>query len=336
MAYEGKGVWCVGEFRHGNLSPALFELITAGRKIADARGESVTAVLVGKGVSAKADDVAARGADKVLVLEHDALEQLVDEAHAGALSAAAGSEKPRTILFSSTVYGRSVAPRVAVALSGGIAAGANDLEIGDGKLTVSRGAYGSSVVSTVAVAPAEGPEVVTVSPMAFDRAEAGDKKAEVVNGSVDPASWTQNTEFVSFSADESNEIDLGAAEKIVAGGRGLGNAEGFGMIRDLAKSLGAAVGASRAVVDSGWIPYKHQVGLTGRQVRPRLYVAAGISGQIQHLAGMKSSDVIVAINTDAECPMMKMATYAVKGDLKEVIPAIVSEIDRVRGSSNGQ
>jgi len=335
MAYEGKGVWCVGEVQHGVLSSSLFELITAGRKIADARGETVTAVLVGKGVSAKAEEAASRGADKVLVLEHDALEQLVDEAHAGALTAAAGAEKPKTILFSASIFGRSVAPRVAVGLNGGIASGATNISVADGKLTIERGAYGSAVVATVAVNAVNGPEIITAAPMAFERSAPSESKAEVVNGTVDPSTWTQNTEFVSFSADESSEIDLGGAEKIVAGGRGLGNAENFNLIRNLAKSLGAAVGASRAVVDSGWIPYKNQVGLTGRQVRPRLYVACGISGQIQHLAGMKSSDVIVAINTDADCPMMKMATYAVKGDLTEVIPAMVSEIDRARGSSNG-
>jgi len=169
--------------------------------------------------------------------------------------------------------------------------------------------------------------------MAFDRSPAGDQKAEIVNGTVDASSWTANTEFVSFSADENNEVDLGAAEKVVSGGRGLGKPENFELIRNLAKSLGAAVGASRAIVDAGWVPYKHQVGLTGRQVRPRLYVAAGISGQIQHLAGMKSSDVIVAINTDAECPMMKMATYAVKGDAILVLPALVGEINKARGNS---
>ncbi|PCI40471.1 MAG: electron transfer flavoprotein subunit alpha [Elusimicrobia bacterium] len=335
MAYEGKGVWCVGEVRHGDLSPSLFELITAGRIIADARSETLTAVLIGKGVAAKADEVAARGADKILVLEHDALDQLVDEAHTGALTAAAGTEKPRTLLFSASVYGRSVAPRVAVALGGAVASDASALTVTDGKLTLERSAFGSAVISTVAVNAADGPEVVTTAPMAFERSGTSETKAEVTQAAVDPASWTQNTEFVSFSADESKEIDLGGAEKIVSGGRGLGNADNFSLIRDLAKSLGAAVGASRAVVDSGWIPYKHQVGLTGRQVRPRLYVACGISGQIQHLAGMKSSDVIVAINTDADCPMMKLATYSVKGDLTQIIPAIVSEIDKVRGSSNG-
>lgn len=335
MAYEGKGIWCVGEVRHGNLSPMLFELITAARTLASARGETVTAVLVGKGVSAKAEEAAGRGADKVLVLDHDALDQFVDEAHAGAIASAAAAEKPKTILFSATVYGRSIAPRVCVALDGGLSSDATELGVDGGALTVKRSAYAGNVIATVAVKPSEGPEVVTVAPMAFDRAAASDKKAEIASGTVDPASWTQSSQFAGFAADDSSEVDLAAAEKVVSGGRGLGKPENFQLIRDLAKSLGAAVGASRAIVDSGWVPYKHQVGLTGRQVRPRLYIAAGISGQIQHLAGMKSSDVIVAINTDAECPMMKMATYAVKGDATQVIPALIGEIGKARGSSNG-
>ena len=131
---------------------------------------------------------------------------------------------------------------------------------------------------------------------------------------------------MSFSPEASNEIDVGAAEKIVSGGRGLGDAQGFELIYKLAAKLGAAVGASRAAVDSGWIPYKHQVGLTGRSVRPRLYIACGISGQIQHLAGMKSSDVIVAINTDPDCPMMKLSTYAVQGDYKKIVEALLKEL----------
>ncbi|OIO07034.1 MAG: hypothetical protein AUJ52_11090 [Elusimicrobia bacterium CG1_02_63_36] len=333
MAYEGKGIWCVGEVRHGNLSPALFELITAARIIAEARGETVTAVVAGHGVTAKAGEIAARGADKVLILDHDALGQLVDEAHAGAIAAAAAAEKPKTILFTASLYGRSVAPRVAVSLDGALASGAGEISVSDGTLTLKRSAYASNVIATVSVNAADGPEIVTLAPMAFDRSPAGDQKAEIVNGTVDASSWTANTEFVSFSADENNEVDLGAAEKVVSGGRGLGKPENFELIRNLAKSLGAAVGASRAIVDAGWVPYKHQVGLTGRQVRPRLYVAAGISGQIQHLAGMKSSDVIVAINTDAECPMMKMATYAVKGDAILVLPALVGEINKARGNS---
>ncbi len=154
--------------------------------------------------------------------------------------------------------------------------------------------------------------------MSFPRAEAGAAKAEIVSVAFDPGA--AKTAFASFVPETSNEIDMGSAERVVSGGRGLGGAEGFKKVFELAHVLGAAVGASRAAVDAGWIPYKHQVGLTGRSVRPKLYVAVGISGQIQHLAGMSSSGTIVAINSDKDCPLMQIANVAVQGDLNELIP----------------
>ena len=168
--------------------------------------------------------------------------------------------------------------------------------------------------------------------MSYPRADASGSAA-VESVAVDPAAWKVRTRVTGFAPEAATEIDLAAAEKVVSGGRGLGNPQGFELIRKLAQALGAAVGASRATVDAGWIPYRNQVGLTGRTVRPRLYIACGISGQIQHLAGMSSSDVIVAINTDKDCPMMKLANLAVPGDLYEIIPAIIAEIQKVRGEA---
>ncbi len=331
--YEGKGVWCVAENRSGKLVPTIFELLTAGRKIADARGETVTAVLIGgPAVKEKAAEVAERGADKVLVIAHDALANFIDEAYAAALKAAAEQEKPRTILFPASVYGRSLAPRLAVALKAGLAADAIEIELdGEKRLTVKRSCYAGNVIAKSVVKSM--PEMATVSALAFSRAAVSEKKGEITDFAVDPSSWKVRTEYVKFTPDESSEIDMSTAEKIVSGGRGMGNAEGFQVVRDLAKVLNGAVGASRAAVDAGWIPYKNQVGLTGRSVRPRLYFACGISGQIQHLAGMSSSDTIVAINSDADCPMMKLATYAVEGDLFKVLPALISEIEKARNGS---
>ncbi len=336
--YTGKGVWCVAEARRGKLSPTIFELLTAGRKIADARGEEVVAVLIGAdGVTEMADEVAARGADKVLVLKDEKLKSFVDDAYAAALSDAAKSSQPRTILLPASVSGRALAPRRAVSLGAGLVSDALDLEIDDQKrLVAERSCYAGNVVAKIAVKT--NPEMATVRPLAFSRSAPSDKKAAIENVSLDASSWVSQTEFVRYTPEKSDEIDMSAAEKIVSGGRGLGNQEGFDVIRELAKTLGAAVGASRAAVDAGWIPYKNQVGLTGRSVRPRLYFACGISGQIQHLAGMNSSDTIVAINSDPDCPMMKLATYAVQGDLYKVIPALIAEIQKARGgdsSSNG-
>lgn len=333
MSDQGKGVWCVAETRHGKLSPTIYELLTAGRKIASARSEPLLAVVPGgPGMAQAAKSVAERGADKVLVLEHEALTNFLDEAYAAALKALAQKEKPRTILLPATVYGRSLASRLAVELKAGLAADAIEVAAAaSGRLEIKRSAYAGNVVATVALK--RSPEMVTVRPMAFERAEPAGKAGEVAQVPVDPASWGGlRSRFDRFSADESGEIDLTGAEKIVSGGRGLGGPDGFKLIRELARTIGAAVGASRATVDAGWIPYKHQVGLTGRSVRPRLYIACGISGQIQHLAGMKSSDVIVAVNTDPDCPMMKLANYAVQGDVYKILPALIDEIKRVRGN----
>ncbi|HBL16826.1 MAG: hypothetical protein A2X36_15255 [Elusimicrobia bacterium GWA2_69_24] len=331
MAYEGKGVWCIAESRGGKVSPVLFELLTAGRKLAAARGETVTAVVIGHGLQDAAGEIAGRGADQVLVVEDASLKEFVDDVYAAVLAKLAEARKPRTLLLPATVYGRSLAPRLSVLLRAGLAADAVGLELdAEQRLLVTRSAYAGNVVATVLLRSVDGPEIATVRPLAFERSAAGGA-GTVAAAAPDAGALAGKTAFVSFGADRADEIDLGAAEKIVSGGRGLGKPEGFELVRKLAKTLGAAVGASRAAVDSGWIPYKHQVGLTGRSVRPKLYVACGISGQIQHMAGMNASGTIVAINSDAECPMMKVATYAVQGDLYKLLPAIVAEIEKARG-----
>lgn len=325
---NGSGVWVVAEARRGKLIPAAFELLTAAKSIASQRGEAVTALVLGGAEGA--EGLAAAGAGKVLVLE--GVDGSVEDACAAALASAAKAAMPRTILIPATVFGRSMAPRLAVALGAGLAADAVTLELDAQKrLVAQRSAYAGNVTMKVLVKSV--PEIATVRPMAFPRASVNGGAGSVEKAPADTAAAKGRTKFVSFAADTSGEIDIGAAEKIVSGGRGLGDPKGFELVRELAHALGAAVGASRAAVDSGWIPYKHQVGITGRSVRPRLYVACGISGQIQHMGGMKSSDVIVAINTDADCPMMKAANYAVQGDFYKVVPALVAEIKKARGTA---
>lgn len=330
MSYQGNGIWVVAEARKGKLLPAAFELVTAAKALAAQRGEPVTAFVVGAGAEA-ADALAACGLAKAVAL--DGLPELVDDAVAAALAAAAKAGKPRTILMPSSVFGRSVAPRLAVHLGSGLASDAVSLELdAEKRLVVRRAGFGGNVMMKVLVKSPAGPELATVRPLAYPRAGTNGSKGAVESMKADVSAAGGKTAFVSYAPDTSGELDLGAADKVVSGGRGLGNPEGFAVIRDLAHALGAAVGASRAAVDSGWIPYKHQVGITGRSVRPKLYVACGISGQIQHMGGMKSSDVIVAINSDADCPMMKAANFAVQGDLYKVIPALIEEIKKARGA----
>ena len=331
--YTGQGIWCVAELRHGSLVPTIFELLTAGRKLAEASKQPLCAVVLGgPGASQAAQAVASRGAERVYLLEHPALEQFVDEAHSQALASLVQREKPAKVLFPASAIGRSLASRTAVLCRAGLASDVTEVGLdSEGRLTVTRPCYGGNLLVSVTVR--RGPAMASLRPMAYPRLEAAGKPGEVVPVPVDPGAWKLRTKFTGFAPEKSKEIDLSGAEKIVSGGRGLGNAKGFDLVRELADMLGAAVGASRSAVDAGWITYRHQVGLTGRTVRPKLYMAFGISGQIQHLAGMSSSDVIVAVNTDKDCPMMQLASIAVQGEYAEILPLITNEIKSRKGQA---
>ena len=320
------GILVVAVSQRGALPPATYELVSAGRKLADALKQPLAAVVISEKAAALASDLAGRGLDKVYVLENPAFAGFAEDTFAKAVASVAQKEGSAKVLLASNVAGRALAARLAVLLKAGLATDVSDIAA-DGK--VSRPYYAGNLVAEVVVKTPVA--VLTLAPMSFPRAEPGASKAEIVPVSFDPGA--AKTAFASYQPETSNEIDMGSAERVVSGGRGLGGAEGFKKIFELAHALGAAVGASRAAVDSGWIPYKHQVGLTGRSVRPKLYVAVGISGQIQHLAGMSSSGTIVAINTDKDCPLMQIANIAVQGDLNELLPLIVEEVKRRRGAA---
>jgi electron transfer flavoprotein alpha subunit len=308
----------------GQASPLTWELLTVGRRLADASGTKLLAVLPGGGPEA-AKELIERGADRALWTDHDSLQSFNEELHTQAILEAAKKENPAVVLLPANVAGRTLACRLAVKLGAGLAMDVTACENGK----VQRGAYSGNLIADVEFkSPVR---VMTVSAMLFPPAP----KQTGRTGQADKLDFNPGpcrTQFKSFQAEEAGELDLGSAERIVAGGRGVGGAAGFSAVRDLAHALGAAVAASRAAVDSGWIPYRHQVGLTGRTVRPKLYVACGISGQIQHLAGMSGSNAIVAINTDSECPMMQQATFAVPGNMFELIPHIVAEVKKRKGA----
>ena len=321
-----KGILVVAVSQRGALPPATYELITAGRQLADALKAPLAAVVLSDKAAALAAGLAARGVDKVYSVEHASLAGFTEEIFAKAAAQVAQTEGYERILLASNVAGRALAARLAVLLKAGLATDVAGIAA-DGKVT--RPYYSGNLLADVEIKTPVA--VLTLAPMSFPRAEAGAAKAEIVPVAFDPGA--AKTAFASFQPETSNEIDMGAAERIVSGGRGLGGAEGFKKVFELAHALGAAVGASRAAVDSGWIPYKHQVGLTGRSVRPKLYVAVGISGQIQHLAGMSSSGTVVAINTDKDAPLMQIANIAVQGDLNELLPLIIEEVKRRRGAT---
>jgi len=327
---ENKGILVVALTQRGQLLPATYELLTAGRAIADATKEPLCAVAVGSKAAGFAQELIDRGAEKVYVIDSPALDNFNDELHAKAVGDLAEKEKFGKILLPAAVAGRSLAARLTVRLKAGLAPEVSEVHQNNTGLKATRAQFSGNVLAEVHFkAPVQ---IVTVQGMVYPRAEKqSGKTGEIVK--VPFEGGASRIEHVEFKPEESNEIDLGAAERIVSGGRGLGSAEGFKPVRELAAAINAAVGASRAVVDSGWIPYRHQVGLTGRAVRPKLYIAVGISGQIQHLAGMSSSGTIVAINTDAACPMMELASIGVVGDWAQILPAMIAEIKKRRGSA---
>jgi electron transfer flavoprotein alpha subunit len=319
-----KGILVVAVTSRGVVPPATYELITAGRKLADMLKEPLEVALLSDKAGALAPDLAARGVDKVYAVEHPSLAGFVGEIHAKAAADVARKASSGRIIVASNVSGRALAARLAVLLKAGLAADVSEL-LPDGK--VRRPYYSGNLVAEVEFKTPIA--VMTMAPMSYARAEKSGAAAPIEAVAFDPGS--PRAQFVSFQAETSNEIDMGSAERIVSGGRGLGSAEGFKPLVELAHALGAALGASRAAVDSGWVPYKHQVGLTGRSVRPKLYMAVGISGQIQHLAGMSSAGTIVAINTDKDAPLMQLANISVQGDYAELIPLITAEVKKRKG-----
>lgn len=327
-----KDVWIFAEVRHGKLMPTAFELLNVGKGLAKDLGEKLCAVIIGKNVAQYAPALFEHGADKVYVIEHDSLEQFVDETYTNLLVDLLLKEKPNKLLMPASITGRSFGSRVAVQANTGITADATELNINKekgGVLNAIRPSFGGTLMATILCIRGHRPEMATVRPMAFapGTPEAG-RKGEVVKVPVDLSKYKIRERHVRFEPEANKEVDISGAQTIIAGGYGVGSADGFKPIYDIAHIIGAAVGASRRAVDAGWIPYRHQVGLTGRVVRPKLYIAVGISGQIQHLAGMNSADTIVSINKDPEAPLMKLATFSVEGDYNEILTAIKEELQK--------
>ncbi len=325
---DWKNVWIFAEVNHGKLSPTAYELLNAGRKLADDLGEKLCAVLLGSGVEKFAEQLFEYGADVVYVCDDAHLENYVDDVYAKTLAAMIAQYKPNKFLLPATNMGRSLSAKTAVFAGTGLTADATEVLINkeDGQLHATRPTFGGNLMATITCKRTR-PEMCSLRPMSYEKAQrqAG-RKGELIKFPFEAQKYTSLAKFVEFIKNEGEGLDLSEAEIIVAGGRGLGKAEGFALLKKLADRLGGAVAASRAPVDNGWIDYRYQIGLTGRTVKPKVYIACGISGQIQHMAGMSGADVIVAINKDPQAPIMKMANYAVEGDLYDVIPAMLEAL----------
>ena len=317
------------EQRDGQVKRSALEVVAQGRALTDRWNGTMEAVLIGTGLEAAARQVATYGPDRVIRLEHPLLETYSPEGYARALAPCA--DGARALMMSATAMGRDLGPRVAARLGAGLASDCVGWDLdGAGALQVVRPVYSGKARATVAFS-GDGPAILSLRPNVFPpAAAAADAAAPVETGTVEIDESQLRARLVGREKDEGAEIDVTEADIVVSGGRAMGNPENFGIIRDLAAALGGTVGASRAAVDAGYIDHPHQVGQTGKVVSPKLYIACGISGAIQHLAGMSSSKVIVAINKDRGAPIFKLATYGLVGDLFQIVPLLTAQVRKLK------
>lgn len=325
-----RGVWVFAEQRQGQIMPVTYELLGEGRKLADDLKEEFSLVLLGWKIEEKARELTRYRIDKLYMVEDSLLEHYHTSFYTQALVDLVRSEKPGIILLGATSLGRDLAPRVAARLKTGLTADCTGLEVEpeERNLLQTRPALGGNIMATI-ISPHHRPQIATVRPKVMKRAKPDGKgQVRVIKIKPDLASEDEMVRILELIREEKDVVDLQEAEIIVSGGRGLGKPENFSLIRRLAHLLGGAVGASRAVVDAGWIPSYHQVGQTGKSVQPKLYVACGISGAIQHQAGMRSSEIIVAINKDPNAPIFDIATYGIVADLHRFLPVLIDRLEK--------
>jgi len=314
----------------GSVDSIAWEMIGAGRQIAAALGSQVTACVLGDGVDGMAQEAIQRGAHASILVNDASLAIYRLEAYAATLVKLAREYQPAVFLMGASSRGRELAPYVAAKLGVGLAADCVKIGVEGGSLVVTRPALAGNVLSRITYGDAR-PHMATLRRRVFAPADPDDgRDGQVVTAGAALSEGDLSTQVVEFVT-QAGEVNLTDANIVVSGGRGVGGPEGFEPIRELAWVMGGAMGASRAAVDAGWIPYVHQVGQTGKTVQPDLYFAVGISGAIQHLAGMKTSKVIVAINKDPEAPIFKVATYGVVGDIFKIVPALTEEFRKRLG-----
>jgi len=326
------GIMVFAEYRHGGIAQVSYELLGIGRKLADKRGVKLSAVLPGGNVATFAEALIAAGADTVFIAEHPVLEQFREDVYAAVLEQVIREQKPEVVLAGATAIGRSVIPFVAHALNAGLTADCTQLEIRekDGMLLQTRPAFGGNIMATIEC-PNTRPQMATVRPKVMAPAVPDlTRKGEVIKVQLLEQTLQTKIEVLDSVISNGDQVNIQEVETLVAGGRGLESEKGFALIRELASELGGAVAASRAAVDSGWIPYPHQVGQTGKTVSPKLYIACGISGAVQHAVGMQSAEIVVAINRDCNAPIFNIATYGVVGDLYEVVPQLIKRLKEIK------
>ncbi len=336
---EYKGVYIYAQQVDGEISNIAFELIGKAKDLAKDLGTDVTAVLLGDGITKKADELAEYGADHVIVVDDPILKDYRTEPYTHALSTVINTYKPDIMLIGATAIGRDLGPRVSARVATGLTADCTKLDIGDfplnpvagreqkhNQLLMTRPAFGGNTIATIAC-PDHRPQMATVRPGVMEKLprEEG-KKADVINAGVTFEENDKYVEILEIVKEVKETLDIQDAKILVSGGRGVGSPENFKILEDLAEALGGIVSCSRAVVDAGWKPKDLQVGQTGKTVRPGVYFAIGISGAIQHVAGMEEADYIIAINKDETAPIFDVADLGIVGDLNKIVPKLTSMI----------
>lgn len=327
-----KGVWVFGEQKKGKIQSVVYELIGKGRELADKRKNDLSVVVLGNKIEqSELDSLIHRGVDKVYLVEHQNLENYQDDPYAKVLVNLVNKHKPEIVLAGATTIGRSLISKVAITVNAGLTADCTGLDIDKekGLLLQTRPAFGGNIMATI-ICPKHRPQMSTVRHKVMKESEPDtSRKGKIIRESFSDDVYASRTKLLDIIEEIESTVNLAEADIIVSGGRGLRAPENFKLVRELAEALGAAVGSSRASVDAGWIPYSHQVGQTGRTVCPKIYIACGISGQIQHLVGMQSSKIIVAINKDPHAPIFKVATYGIVGDLFQVVPLLTKKFKEI-------
>jgi electron transfer flavoprotein alpha subunit len=328
---EYKDIWVFVEQREQKLMNVSLEILGEARRLADKKGVKACAVLVGYEVKGLAEELIKYGADVVYVIDHPLLKNYTTDAYTKVICDLANSLKPEVILYGATYVGRDLAPRIAARMQTGLTADCTALDIDEnGLLLQIRPAFGGNLIATI-ICPERRPQMATIGPGVMKKALIDEgRRGEVIE--IKPVIEEKDirTEIISIIKEARQKVNLEEADIIVSGGRGVGGPEGFKLIEELAEVLGGVVGASRAAVEAGWISSDHQVGQTGKTVRPKLYIACGISGAIQHIAGMGGAKTIVAINKNPDAPIFKIADYGIVGDLFKVIPALIEEIKEAK------
>jgi len=328
-----KDVWVFVEQQDGEIQSITYELLGEGRKLADALGMKLCAVFLGSNIQEQTKDLISHGADKVYVVDRPELAHFQDECYGNVLIELVNRHKPSVFLCGASTIGRSLVSRVAVKVHAGLTADCTGLAIDPKTLNLlqTRPAFGGNIMATIET-PAARPQMATVRHKVMKEAVVNlAHQGEISMETIAEVLLQSKARRLKFIPEVETTMNIAEANIIVAGGRGLQSVDNFKLLRNLADVLGAGVGASRAAVDSNWIPYSHQVGQTGKTVCPKIYFAIGISGQIQHLAGMQSSDIIIAINKDPDAPIFKVATYGIVGDLFAIVPQLTAEFKKVLG-----